>query len=154
MRKSIIPHIGQHTEQGWLDLEELAQVEISSEETTHPIESALRTDGGLGWRAAAPGPQVIRLLFDAPLRIRRIHLEFEEEGQRRTQEFVLRWSGNRGKSFREIVRQQFNFSPPGTIKEVEDYTVELAEVTALELEIKPDMGGSNARATLTRLRLA
>ncbi|HJV36622.1 hypothetical protein [Geomonas sp.] len=154
MRKSLIPHGGKHVEEGWLDLEELAQVEITSEDHTHPIESALRSDGGLGWRAAGPGPQIIRLLFDQPLRIRQIHLVMEENEHPRTQEFVLRWSGNRGKSYRECVRQQFNFSPPGTIKEEEDYTVDLAEVTALELEIKPDIGGGNARASLVRLRLA
>lgn len=154
MRKSVIPHGEKQMEQGWLDLEGLAQVEITSEDPTHPIESALRNDGGLGWRAAAPGPQVIRLIFDEPLRIHRIHLVMEEEEQPRTQELVLRWSGNRGKSYREIIRQQFNFSPPGTIKETEDYTVDLAELTCLELEIKPDIGGGKARATLARLRLA
>jgi hypothetical protein len=38
----------------------------------------------------------------------------------RTQEFVLRWSRDTGHSFREIVRQQWNFSPSGGTREVED----------------------------------
>jgi len=49
------------------------------------------------------------------------------------QEFVLRWSSDNGNSFREIVRQQWNFSPPDSIREAEDYAVELSEVTTLEL---------------------
>jgi hypothetical protein len=42
-----------------------------------------------------------------------------------------------GNSFREIVRQQWNFSPPETIREVAEYQVELASATTLELIIVP-----------------
>ena len=42
--------------------------------------------------------------------LKRIALVFEENDTRRTQEFVLRWSADGGQSFREIVRQQWNFS--------------------------------------------
>ena len=73
-----------------------------------------------------PGEQTIRLLFVEPLRIRRIHLEFAEENQARTQEFVLCWSVADRQSPREIVRQQFSFSPPSTTDEVEDYMVDLS----------------------------
>ena len=72
----------------------------------------------------------------------------------RTQEFVLRWSPDGGSSFREIVRQQWNFSPPETIREVEEYQVELSNVTVLELIIVPNMSGGTARASLQRLRLS
>jgi hypothetical protein len=47
----------------WLKLDELAEVEISSEDARHPIESALLAGAGSGWRAAVPGKQTIRLLF-------------------------------------------------------------------------------------------
>lgn len=57
----------------------------------------------------------------------------------RTQEFVLRWSPDGGRSFREIMRQQWNFSPPNSIREVEEYHVELSNVTVLELVIVPDI---------------
>ena len=156
MRKSIIAResrSGMENEKEWLDLAHLAQVEISSEEPTHPIESALQPNGGLGWRAAESGKQQIRLLFDQPQTVRRISLLIEEKERARTQEFVLRWSQDQGKSYREVVRQQYNFNPPGTISEREDYTVNLTGVTALELEIVPDIGGSPARASLARLRL-
>jgi hypothetical protein len=141
-------------EQNWLDLERLAQVEITSESEAHPIESALTTGTGPGWRAAEPGEQRIRINFDQPLSLRRIRLMFHEEGQPRTQEFVLRWSPDGGRSYREIVHQQYNFSPPGTTREVEDYRVGLNGATALELRIVPDVSGSDAYASLAQLRLA
>ena len=67
---------------------------------------------------------------------------------------MLRWSPDGGQSYREIVRQQYNFSPPGVTREFEDYTVDLAGVTALELRIVPDIGGGDARASVAQLRIA
>ena len=156
MRKKIInPQTRQDLdrEHDWLDLGPLAQVEFSSEDPAHPIESALQPGEGGGWRAAEPGGQTLRLSFDRPQQIRLIRLLFEEGERPRTQEFVLRWSQDAGKSFRDIVRQQFNFNPPGTTSEKEDYTVELSGVTTLELQITPDISGPGARASLSRLRL-
>jgi hypothetical protein len=141
-------------ESGWLDLEHLAQVEISSEDVDYPIESALLPGTGLNWRADQPGEQTIRLLFNEPIRIKRIHLVFQEDEQERTQEFALRWSPDGGQSYREIVRQQYNFSPPGASSEVEDYDVDLDGVTALELRIVPNISRGTARASLAQLRLA
>ena len=157
MRKRIIGHGPGKVaaaESGWLDLEHLVQVEITSEDVGYPIESALIPGTGMGWRAAQSGEQTIRLLFDEPLKLKRIHLVFHEDEQERTQEFVLRWSPNGGQSYQEIVRQQYNFSPPGATREVEDYTIDLDGVTALELRIVPDISGGSARASLTQLRLA
>ena len=77
---------------GWLDLEALVRVEVTSEDAAHPIESALLTIGATGWRAESPGEQTIRLLFEVPQRLSRIRLLFREEKDERTQEFVLRWS--------------------------------------------------------------
>ena len=157
MRKRIVGQGDQEvppTDQYWLDVERLAQVEITSEDPAHPFESALLADAGPGWRAAGPGEQTIRLLFDAPLRLRRIRLMFHEEQQARTQEFALRWSPDGGQSYRQLVRQEYNFSPPVTAREVEDYTVNIDGVTALELSIVPDISGGEVRASLTRLQLA
>jgi hypothetical protein len=140
--------------QDWLDLEHLVQAELTSEDPEHPIESALVTNTGSGWRAQYPGRQTIRLLFDQPHRISRIQLEFQETERQRTQEFVLRWSPDGGTSWREIVRQQYNFSPPDTIDELEDYAVDLDALTMLELSIIPDISGGESRASLARLRLA
>ena len=71
----------------------------------------------------------------------------------RTQEFVLRWRSEADPGFREIVRQQWNFSPPQTTREIEDYQVDLASVKVLELVIVPDIGGGNTSASLENLQL-
>jgi hypothetical protein len=134
-------------------LEGIAQIEISSEESSHPVEGALLQGSETGWRAAHPGAQILRLIFDKPLRIRRIRLVFVEAEITRSQEFVLRWSPDSGRSFREIVRQQWNFSPPETTVEAETYRVDLADVTMLELVIVPDRSGGEACASLEQLRL-
>jgi hypothetical protein len=157
MRKRIIRAGAEEAapaERHWLDVEHLARVEITSEDPTHLIESALQPGAGSGWRAAQPGEQTIRLLFDAPQRIKQIRLVFQEDQHARTQEFALRWSPDSGQSYREIVRQQYTFSPQGTTREVEDYTVDLDGVTALEVRIVPDIGGGNVRASLAELYIA
>ena len=138
----------------WLDLEALARVEVTSEDAAHPIESALLTVGATGWRAESPGEQTVRLLFDAPQRLRRIRLLFREEKEARTQEFVLRWSPTVDGPSRDIVRQQYHFSPSGATEEIEDYRVELEDVVALEVTIIPNISGGDAYASLAELRLA
>ena len=156
MRKSLITptleSIRTHGE-GWLDVERAAVVEITSEDKDFPIESAFGAEGP-GWRASAPGSQTIRLVFDRPQRLERIALVFEENEIARTQEFVLRWSADGGNTVTEVVRQQWNFSPPNSIREVEEYRPELSGVTVLELVINPNIGGGNARASLKSLRLS
>ena len=141
-------------DQDWLNVEDLALVEITSEDAAHPIESALLSGGTPGWRAADPGKQTIRLLFNQPQRLRRIWLNFVETRAERKQEYVLRWSADGGQSFREIVRQQWNFSPQGATSETEDHHVELPAVTVLELSIIPDTSGAQSFASLEQLRLA
>ncbi|MCW8941658.1 MAG: carbohydrate-binding protein [Gammaproteobacteria bacterium] len=157
MRKRIITPAHQETELPdleWLDVEGLAQVEITSEDVAHPIEFALLPDQVSGWRAAEPGKQTIRLIFDQPQTLKRIWLQFVDNDTERTQEFVLRWSSDGGQSFREIVRQQWNFSPQGASSETEELHVELTGVTVIELSIIPDISGGDALASLTQLRLA
>ncbi len=157
MRKRIINQHPQDiplTSEGWLNLEHLAQVEFTSEDVAHPVEWALTPGAESSWRAAHAGEQTIRLLFDEPQRIRRIHLLFHEDQQERTQEFVLRWWPDGAQSYREIVRQQYTFSPPNTIREYEEYSVDLEGLKVLELRIVPDITGVGALASLAQLRLA
>jgi hypothetical protein len=157
MRKRITAPVQQETpprDKDWLNVEELAEVEITSEDAAHPIESALLPGGTSGWRAAGPGKQTIRLLFSHPQQLRRIWLSFEETRVERTQEYVLRWSADGGQSFGEIVRQQWNFSPQGATSQTQDHHVELPAVTVLELSIIPDISRGTALASLAQLRLA
>jgi hypothetical protein len=156
MRKSLIAPIPQDApplDEGWLDLDREAVVEVTSENKDYPVESALVSGETRGWRAADSGTQTIRLIFDEPQTLARISLVFEETETERTQEFVLRWSPDGGRSFREIVRQQWNFSPPNTSREVEEFQVELSDVTVLELIIVPDISRGSAHASLKSLRL-
>jgi len=157
MRKRLITAVQQAPlplDQDWLNTEDLAEVELTSEDAKHPIEFALLPGRGPSWRAAAPGKQTIRLLFDHPQLIRQIKLSFAETVVERTQEYVLRWSADSGQTFREIVRQQWNFSPMGATSQEENYHVELAGLTVLELCIIPDISGADAYASLAQLRIA
>ena len=157
MRKrliSVAPETVRSPGESRLDVEQTAVIEYTSEAKDHPVEAAFISGQPLGWRAAAPGAQTIRLVFDQPQRLKHISLVFEENETTRTQEFVLRWSPDRGISSKEIVRQQWNFSPPETKREVEEYQVELSNVTVLELIIVPNISGGAAHASLKSMRLS
>ena len=157
MRKRIViptPATIQTNSEGWLDLERAATVEVTSEDQDFPIEASLSIEPRQGWRAAEPGVQRIRLVFDEPQRLKRILLVFEENEIARTQEYVVRASSNPGGPFRDVVRQQWNFSAPTATREIEEYHVELSDVAALELAIVPDISGGTARASLKSLRLS
>jgi hypothetical protein len=156
MRKKLIRSDlrSQPPEGEWINLGEVAQVEVSSEHPNFPIESALTTDTGPGWRAAEPGEQTIRIVFDKPTTLRRVRIEFSETEIERIQEFTLRWSDETDGPFREVVRQQWNFSPQGSTREVEDYRLHLENVLTLELTLKPDLFPRGGLATLAKWRVA
>ncbi|GAC1645653.1 MAG: hypothetical protein NVS9B15_03330 [Acidobacteriaceae bacterium] len=159
MRKTIIGDPVAPTSEpaadGWLDLEAIAQVEMTSEDQHHPIEDAL-TPGSFrpGWRAASPGVQQILFRFDRPLKLHRIRLRFAETERERTQEFSLRWTGDGDPAEKEIVRQQWNFSPSGSTSQIEEIHVDLTAVTSLRLIIDPDQGRAAALASLAEFRVA
>jgi hypothetical protein len=140
----------------WRDLERIARVEISSEDENFPIEHALGKKETTGWRAAGTGPQLIRLHFDEPLAIKRLQLHFVEKAAERSQEFAV-YAGA-GAELKEVVRQQWSFSPHGSTEELEDYPVNLSGITTLELRIDPDRShdpkASQHYASLQSLKLA
>ena len=136
----------------WLDLEQLATAELSSEDPEHPFEQALRLDHVGGWRASSPGPQLIRLRFDTPQSIRRIHLQFREELVKRSQEIAL-FATTEGSPRKELVRQQWVFSPEGSPTEVEDYFFQLDNLTLVELEIDPGRDNKGVFASLQSIRI-
>jgi len=157
MRKRIL---GSHqaeseskSDPGWLDLQQIATVEVTSEDASFPIESALAPKDGPGWRASRTGEQQIRIVFDQPVSLDCIELRFHEADSERTQEFTLHWSDASGGPSREIVRQQWHFSPAGSTTEIEHYVVNLDAVSILELAIRPDLHQRDAVATLASCRL-
>jgi hypothetical protein len=159
MRKSIVSPSAVATtpiSDLWRDLERIARVEISSEDEQFPIEHALGKKVTTGWRAAATGPQLIRLHFDEPLNIKRLQVHFVDKTAERSQEFAV-YAGA-GPELKEVVRQQWSFSPHGSTEEIEDYTVNLSGITTLELRIDPDRSHdpkqSQHYASLQSLKLA
>jgi hypothetical protein len=157
MRKTRLSPIGNSSAapgHDWLDLEQTARVEVSSEAEGYPVEGALLKDVRGGWRASEPGIQTIRLLFDHPQTIQAIRLVFKEKEFARTQEFVLRWLPQGTSDWKDVVRQQWNFSPPVTEDECEEYKVHLPLATGLELSVRPDISGGETRASLESLKLS
>jgi hypothetical protein len=144
---------GDRSDKGWLDLEQIATVEVTSEDSSFPIEYAFGSNDGPGWRASQSGEQQIRIIFDKPVSVHRIELRFHEADCERTQEFILRWSSESGGSATEIVRQQWNFSPTGSTTEIEHYVVDLDAISVLELAIRPDLRRPEAVASLASWRL-
>ncbi len=157
MRKHIIDQsqpIEGLIEPAWLNLEELALVEVSSEAPDYPVEFALLPKHRVGWQAGRSGMQCLRLIFDQPQQLNIIRLSFSEPLLARCQEYCLRWSADIEHPLQEFIRQQWNFSPTGSTVEREEHLITLAHVKVLELQIIPDIQGGGARATLERLQLA
>jgi hypothetical protein len=143
--------------EGEIPIASVATVQVTSEQTDHPIDHIFdnrRGPGGSRWVADGPGEQTVILVFDRPQTIRRVGLEVEELEVQRTQELSVSLSSDGGRTYRELVRQEFTFSPPGTGFEREDWSVPAVAATHLRLDIKPDKGGRVGRATLTSLALA
>jgi len=142
------------SEQNCLNLESIATVELTSESADHPIEMALTADLSSGWQAEESGKQMIRFIFKQPQQLNLIRLSFVETAIERTQEYILRYSADEGKSSHEILRQQWNFNPEGASLEEEEHQLELQNVMVFELIIIPDISGGEARASLQTLQLA
>jgi hypothetical protein len=153
LRKRIVPAESQGDGPEWLSLEDVAEVEVSSEDPDFPVDGALMRNSTRGWRAAHQGAQTLRIRFDTPQPLSLIHVVFEESECERIQEFALQYSSDRGLTFQPVVRQQFTFSPAGATREEEKYVVSLAGVTDLELQVLPDVSGRPVVATLRSLRL-
>jgi hypothetical protein len=133
MRKRIVGRSsaepsGQSAE-GWLNLDQIATVQVTSEHPGFPIESVFASSDGPGWRASQEGEQQIRIIFDEPVSVRRIQLRFHDAESERTQEFSLRWSPANGGRSVEVLRQRWNFSPMGSTTEFEDYAVHIEGVS-------------------------
>src|SRR3954454_11992527 len=141
---------------GEIAIAAVATVLVTSEAAEHPVDHAFdghRGPGGSRWEAGEPGEQTLILAFDAPQAIRRVALEVEEPEAARTQELQLAISTDGGRTYREVLRQEYNFTPPGTTFEREDWAVSVEGITHLRLVIRPDKGGKPCRATITTLAL-
>lgn len=157
LRKEILKPPSQQPPTGAvLDVAALARVLVSSEAVDHPIDLAFDGQGGPGgtrWIAAETGEQTLIVAFDRPQAVRAIQLEVEEAAVARTQELQVALSSDGGTNYREIVRQEYNFSPPATSFERERWSADAPDVTHVRVVIRPDKGGKDCRATVTTLAL-
>jgi hypothetical protein len=148
VRKLVTANVAKHVESPprWFDIASLATAELSSEDPACPFENAL-SQSATGWRALEPGPQTIRLRFDQPINLRQLRLEFSETKVERSQEFAVVTESQDG-ARREIIRQQWNFTPNDSPTEIEDYKVELRDVICIEVKIDPGRHDRTRLATL------
>ena len=138
------------------DIAALASVMVSSEAENHPIDNAFdrqRGPGGSRWVAEEPGDQTLIVAFDTRQTLRKVCLEVEEQDVSRGQEVQLAISCDDGQTYRELLRQEYNFSPDGATFEREEWAVNADGVTHVRLWIRPDKGGRPCRASLTSLVL-
>ena len=140
-----------------LPLAEIATAFVTSEAIGHPVEYIFDGQQGPGstrWVAGTSGEQTLVLAFDRPQPLHEIGIEIEERDIARTQELDVSLSSDGGETFKEIVRQEYTFSPPGTSFERETWTVHTEPVTHVRLRIKPHKGGGPAPATMTALTVS
>jgi hypothetical protein len=140
-----------------IDVLSAATVLASSEAEDHPVTRIFdenRGPGGTQWIAGEPGDQKLIIAFHQPQTLRQITIEIEEREAARTQEIQLAVSSDGGKTYRELRRQEFNFSPEGATWECENWTIAEFNVTHVKLVIKPDKGRQDFFAKLTSVVLA
>ena len=141
---------------GEIDIASRATLAYSSEDPAHPVEHLIDGHYGPGSTHWASGrtnaTERIVLEFDHPQRISRLVYEVEERWQERTQEVRVEVSSDHGRTYRQVLVQEYTFSPQGAIFQHEELRLELPAVTHLSLTIVPNKSGSGV-ATLTALRL-
>lgn len=131
----------------WLDLGVVADVGIVA-----GGRSVTRAPGF--WSAECEGEQLIEIRFHRRMPVRRVRVVSSDAEQSRTQEMTIWVSLRGGEQHREVLRQQFTFSPGGATQEVEEYGLQLEEVSRIQLRIVPNVDGRPAVARVTELRVA
>jgi hypothetical protein len=141
---------------GEIDIAGCATIAYSSEDPAHPVEHLLDGHSGPGatrWISARPDTvEHIVVEFDRPQAISRLVYEVEEAMRERTQEVRVEVSEDGGRSYRQILVQEYNFSPGGATYQREEQRFNLLQVTHLRFTIVPNKSGSGT-ATLTAFRL-
>jgi hypothetical protein len=150
-RGSQIPERGKE-----IDIAASATIAYSSEDAQHPVDYLIDTHygrGGTCWSSArADETEHIVLEFDNPQPISCLVYEVEESRLQRTQEVRVAVSLDHGRSYRQVLVQEYTFSPQGATFQHEELRLDLPAITHLSLTIVPNKGGSGV-ATLTSLRL-
>ena len=139
-----------------IDIAGCAAIAYTSEDPAHPVEHMLDGSCGPGatrWISARPDTtEHIVIEFDGPQTISGLVYAVEETTRERTQEVRVEASEDGGQSYRQILVQEYNFSPGGATYQREEQRFNLRQVTHLRITIVPNKSGSGT-ATLTALRL-
>src|ERR1700726_3663312 len=141
---------------GEIDIAGCATIAYSSENPAHSVEHLLDRRSGPGatrWVSARPDTvEHIVVEFDRPQAISRLVYEVEETMRERAQEVRVEVWEDGGRSYRQILVQEYNFSPGGATYQREEQRFNLRQVSHLRLSIVPNKNGSGT-STLTALRL-
>ena len=158
MRKRLMSEqVSKHADRpGEIDVASLATFHYSSEDPDHPLEHLIDGRvgrGGTRWASARPNmTERIELEFEPAQQISRLVYEVEEHRVERTQEVRIEVSTDHGRTYRQVLAQDYTFSPAGATFQHEEVHLEVSPITHLNLTIIPNKGGSGV-ATLTSLRL-
>ena len=131
----------------WLDLDVVADVAIvaGGRRIARPPHV---------WSADCPGEQMIEIRFHRPTSVRRLRVVSGEVEYSRTQEMTMWASLHRGERHLEVLRHQFDCSPNGATKQVEEYALQLDHVSRLQLRIVPSIDGRRAVARVSEVCVA
>jgi hypothetical protein len=139
-----------------IDIAGGATIAYSSEDPAHPVEDLFDGRSGPGatrWMSARPDTlEQIVVEFDHPQTISRLVYEVEEAIRERTQEIRVEVSEDGGRTYRQILVQEYTFSPRGATYQREEQRFNLRQVTHLRLTIVPNKNGAGT-ATITAIRL-
>ena len=101
-----------------IDIAGYATVAYSSEDPAHPVEHLFERHSGPGatcWMSDRPDSlEHIVLEFDQWQTISRLVYEVEEAMRERTQEVRIEVSEDGGRTYRQILVQEYTFSPRGS----------------------------------------
>src|SRR5438876_10901682 len=125
-----------------IDIAACATVAYSSENRAHPVENLFDEysgPGGTRWTSARLDTiERILVEFDRPQTISRFVCEVEETMRDRTQEVRMEVSDDGGRVHRQILVQEYNFSPRGANLQREEQRFNLHRSTQLRVTIAPN----------------
>jgi hypothetical protein len=137
MRKRLMnePSLTPADRPGEIDLGRHALFGYSSEDPEHPLEHLIDQHygrGGTRWASArANATEQIVLEFDHPQSISRLIYEVEESSHERTQEVRMEVSTDRGRTYGQLLVQDYTFSPHGATFQHEELRLEPSTITHL-----------------------
>ena len=158
VRKRLLPKDGENQAAfaGEIDIASQAVLAYSSADPDHPIDNLIDGHDGRAstfWAGAKPNTtERIIVEFDHPQSVCWMIYEVEECVCARTQEVSVEVSADGGLTYRQILVQEYTFSPAGATFQRQVQRLNLPPISHIRLTIVPDKHGSGS-AKLNSLRL-